>query len=177
MAKKSKSSKNTSNRPRFCPDDRLIRRFYEPLVLLSVLDRNSEQRITRFPSEDDITQSARELRRDFLEQLAYVCDHIKGGDTVTAIALEGQPSGVVFWVASNENPSNGMISFLWGILNTLQRVASAQTELRTVEREIAEKCIKFNVKRLKAYQGFMTRHLEQCLDFLRNSGAPEGLWL
>ncbi|KAH6664598.1 hypothetical protein B0J14DRAFT_493340, partial [Halenospora varia] len=52
------------------------------------------------------------LRRTFLDQLAYVCDHIKGGDTVIAIALKAQPPGVTFWVASNDELSMGTISFL-----------------------------------------------------------------
>ena len=39
-----------------------------------------------------------ELKRNFLNQLAYVCDYIKGGDTVTAIALEAQPPLVTFWM-------------------------------------------------------------------------------
>ncbi|KFZ25279.1 hypothetical protein V502_00239 [Pseudogymnoascus sp. VKM F-4520 (FW-2644)] len=52
---------------------------------------------------DTLSTHLRELRRTFLDQLAYVCDNIKGGDTVAAIALEAQPSGVTFWAASNNN--------------------------------------------------------------------------
>lgn len=54
----------------------------------------------------------RELRRTFLDQLAYVCHNIMGGDTDTAIALEAQPLGVTFWAASNNNVPARMISFL-----------------------------------------------------------------
>ena len=85
----------TMRGPRLNPEDRLRSRFYEPLVLLHVLDRTGELRISRCPSEDRVTDNLqlRELRRTFLDQLAYVCDHVKGGDTVTAMALEAQPSG------------------------------------------------------------------------------------
>ena len=57
-----------------------------------------ELRLSRCPLKDRATDHLplRELRRAFLDQLAYVCDHVKDGDTVTAIALEALPSGVTF---------------------------------------------------------------------------------
>ncbi|KAF4630628.1 hypothetical protein G7Y89_g7512 [Cudoniella acicularis] len=120
----------TSKGSRLSPEDRLKSRFYKPLVLLYVLDRNGQQRISCCSSEDSVTPQLqlRELRQSFLDQLAYVCDYIKGGDTVIAIALEAQPSGVTFWVASNIEPSAGTISFLRGILNTPQSLAFSRSE-------------------------------------------------
>jgi hypothetical protein len=114
--------------PRLSPDDRLNSRFYEPLVLLHILDRNGEQHVSRCPSEDLVgpQPQLRELRRTFLGQLAYICDHIKGGDTVTAMGLEAKLSGATFWVASNTNPSEATISFLRGILDTLRSLASSR---------------------------------------------------
>jgi hypothetical protein len=171
----------TSKGPRLSPEDRLKSRFYEPLVLLHVLDRNGQQRISRCPSEDPVAPQLqlRELRRTFLDQLAYVCDYIKGGDTVTAVALEAHPSGVTFWVASNIEPSAGTISFLRGILNTLQSLAFSRSEhSRTiVEDEIAGRCIDFNLKRVKAYQTLMQKPLQQCLESLRSSEESEGVWI
>jgi hypothetical protein len=171
----------TSKGPRLSPEDRLKCRFYEPLVLLHVLDRNGQQRISRCPSEDPVAPQLqlRELRRTFLSQLAYVCDYIKGGDTVTAMALEAQPSGITFWVASNIELSTGTISFLRGILNTLQSLAFSGSEhSRTIiEDEIAQMCIDFNLKRIKAYQTLMQRPLQQCLATLRSSEESEGVWL
>ena len=127
MAKKRKGralnhgNHNDSSGPRLDPHKRLLSRFYEPLVLLHVLDRNSAQPISHCPSEDQATCSLqlRELRRNFLEQLAYICDFSKGGDTVTAIALEAHPSGVIYWVASNEGPCKRVILFLHETLDLL----------------------------------------------------------
>jgi hypothetical protein len=170
-----------SKGPRLSPEDRLNSRFYEPLVLLHVLDRSDQQRVSRCPSEDPLTPQLqlRELRRTFLDQLAYVCDYVKGGDTVTAIALEAQPSGVTFWVASNIEPSARTISFLRGILCTLQGLATSPSEdLKTVvEDEITRSCIAFNLKRVKAYQILMQKPLQQCLTSLRSSEKTEGVWL
>lgn len=166
--------------PRFSSEDRLRSRFYEPLVLLHVLDRNGQQHISRCPSEDLVTPQLqlRELRRTFLGQLAYVCDYIKGGDTVTAIALEAQPSGVTFWVASNTNLSASTISFLRRILNTLKSLVSSGPEQRIiVEDNIARKSIEFNLKRVKTYQALMQRPLKQCLASLKSSEESEGVWL
>jgi hypothetical protein len=171
----------TSKGPRLSPEDRLKCRFYEPLVLLHVLDRNGQQRISHCPSEDPAATQLqpRELRRTFLGQLAYVCDYVKGGDTVTAMALEAQPSGVTFWLASNIEPSAGTISFLRGILDTLQSLTFSGSEhSRTIaEDEIAQRCIDFNLKRIKAYQTLMQKPLQQCLASLRSSEESEGVWL
>ncbi|OBT84085.1 hypothetical protein VE02_07017 [Pseudogymnoascus sp. 03VT05] len=170
-----------SKGPRLCPDERLRSRLYEPLVLLHVLDRNGKQRISRCPSEDLVApqlQQLRELRRDFLDKLAYICDHVKGGDTVTAIALETHPSGITFWVASNAELSAGTISFLQEILSTLKSLASLTPEHSrvTIEDNIALRCIGFNLKRIKAYQTLMRRHLQMCLASLRSSEESDTGW-
>ncbi|CAG8973160.1 hypothetical protein HYALB_00008752 [Hymenoscyphus albidus] len=65
------------------PHDKLLHRLYEPLILLEVLDKYGGLPVSEFPSEVDATSNL-ELRRPFLNQLAYVCDFKKGGDTVTA---------------------------------------------------------------------------------------------
>ena len=174
-----KEEEKTQTRRR-CPEDRLRNRFYEPLVLLHVLDRNGQQRISRCPSEDLLAPQLqlRELRRTFLDQLAYVCDYIKGGDTVTAMALETQPSGVTFWVASNTEPSAGTISFVRWILNTLQSLVLSRPEQRIIiEDDIARRCIEFNIKRVKTYQTLMQRPLQNCIASLKSSGKSEGVWL
>jgi hypothetical protein len=150
--------------PRLYPEDRLNRRFYEPLVLLHVLDRNGQQRISRCPSEDQVAPRPQpcELRRTFLDQLAYVCDSIKGGDTVTAMALEAQQSGsVTFWVASNTKPPAGTIYFLRRILTTLQSLTSSRPEQWIIiEDETARRCIDFNLKSVKTYQSLMQKPLQ-----------------
>jgi hypothetical protein len=159
------------------PGTKLLRRFYEPLVLLHVLDPNGEERILHaLEHTDTVNMQLCELRRTFLNQLAYVCDYITGGDTVTAIALEAQPSGVIFWVTSNTEVSPATRLFLHGILTTLQSLGFSQTDDSTVtaEAEIAQRCIEFNIRRVKTYQTFMRRSLDQCLVALRCSGKPAG---
>ena len=164
---------------RFSPEDRLKYRFYEPLVLLHVLDPIGHQRISPCPSEDLVTPrlDLRELRQSFLEQLAYICDYKMGGDTVTAMALEVRPSGITYWVASNTKPSRSTISFLRGVLHTLKSLASSHPEHRNIiEDGIIRRCIEFNLMRLKTYRAFLQKSLQRCLESLSGSEASEGVW-
>jgi hypothetical protein len=166
--------------PRFSPEDRLKCRFYEPLVLLHVLDPYGQQRISPCPSKDLAAPrlELRELRREFLEQLAYICDYEKGGDTVTAMALEARPSGITCWVAPNTTPSKSTIFFLQRLLDTLKSLSSSRPEDRNIiEDGIIRRCIEFNFKRLKAYRDFLQRSIKRCLESLRDSEAYEGAWL
>jgi hypothetical protein len=152
----------TSKGPRLFPEDRLRCRFYEPLVLLDVLDRNGQQRISRCPSEDQAAPQLqlRELRRTFVGQLAYVCDYIEGGDTVTAMALEMQPSSITFWVAPNIEPSAGTISSPRGILNTPQSLAFSGSENRGLSRRmrLPRGVLALTSKKLKRARPLCKRH-------------------
>lgn len=156
---------------------KLLKRFYEPLVLLHVLDPIGEQRIPRAWEEaDTVPMRRRELRRNFLNELAYVCDFMKGGDSVTAIALEEQPSVVTFWIASNSTVSKSTTSFLREILKTLQGLSPTQSQnsMTVTEVEISQRCIEFSIRRVKTYQNFMRKYLQKCLTILRDSEDPEG---
>jgi hypothetical protein len=163
--------------PRLDPKDRLFKRFYEPLVLLHVLDPNGEQRTPRAVDVTDTSDmQLRELRRTFLDQLAYVCDNIKGGDAVTAVALEAQPSGVVFWVASNSGVSARPTEFLRKVLCTLQSLAMCRIESArsATEAEVSQMCIEFSIRRVKAYQTLLRKPLQLCLTNPKRSGEPAG---
>lgn len=171
-------NKNSSG-PRLDAHNRLLCRFYEPLALLHILDPNGDKRIPRCPSQDLITSSLhpQELRRTFLEQLAYVCDFVKGGDTVTAIALEAHPSGATYWIASNKEPNEGVILYVHEILKLLGNLSSPSSEgsRKTLEDRIASKCVQFNARRVKAYQTLIRKPLKICLEILNKSKEDEGM--
>src|SRR5947207_9224995 len=91
-----------SGRPRMDRTERLLHRFYEPLVLLRVLDpTRGVQNTNRGP--DSTFDTLQDLRRKFLDQLSWTCDYKHGGDTVSAIAAEETPQGTRFWLAANSN--------------------------------------------------------------------------
>jgi hypothetical protein len=68
------------------------KRFYEAAVLLIVLSKSQRDHIDEDPlglaAEPSDLVNSYEIRRNFLKQLAYICDSEKGGDTTTAIAEE-----------------------------------------------------------------------------------------
>ncbi|KAI9880178.1 MAG: hypothetical protein M1830_004997 [Pleopsidium flavum] len=96
---------------------KLFRRFYEPLALLQVLDRNRGERIPRYTNDAD--SESDELRRLFVDCIAYICDYEKGGDTVTAATLQREPAGVTVWLAANTHVKAKTVAFLQAILDDL----------------------------------------------------------
>jgi len=68
---------------------KLYRRFYETLVFLDVLE--SVRGPHNQPPKDS-NNSRIELQRSFIRAIAIVCDFEKGGDTVTAAALQNTPA-------------------------------------------------------------------------------------
>ncbi|TGO82577.1 hypothetical protein BPOR_0801g00010 [Botrytis porri] len=124
---------------------KLLKRFYEALILLTVFGSNRGSRILEeetptdgFDDEIldiDMNTSALEanrnqemdemsrtkLRRSFTRHLAYLCDYEKGGDSTTAIALQQlDKGGIVYHVAWNKysRPERG-VEFLKMVLGLL----------------------------------------------------------
>jgi hypothetical protein len=151
-------------------DDSLMMRFYEALVLQHVLDRTRGSRIQceLLDSLDDSELGIGncKLRRSFLNSLAYICDYKRGGTTVTAIALEMRPEGVVFWVAANENVKDEVVLFLRKILEDLGGVASGKKSAAMVEESTFRSAVELGMPRLKDYCGFMQDHLRECIKAL-----------
>ena len=156
---------------------KLMMRFYEPLVLLHVLDRQTEQRLP-CSQEDESTDHLpqRQTQRMFLEQLAFICDYTKGGDTVTALAIEACPSDVTFWIASNTTPKQKVISFLQEILGLLKSasLSSSSEILSQLENEIAIICVKFASAKIGMYLKMLREPLEKCMKLLRLGTTEEG---
>ncbi|TLD28607.1 hypothetical protein PspLS_04267 [Pyricularia sp. CBS 133598] len=88
--------------PRMDKQVSLLHLFYEPMNLLFALGETRGEHTT---SQND--GSDRFRRRQFLNDLAYVCDVSKGGPTTTAIAVEEQPHQYIFWFALNATGDTG----------------------------------------------------------------------
>ncbi len=72
----------------------LWRRFYEPLVMLKILGSTRGEHSAKPEQPSPVHR--------FLDNLAYLSDHVKGGSTTSAIGLENAPKRFNFWIASNE---------------------------------------------------------------------------
>ncbi|TGO43515.1 hypothetical protein BHYA_0001g00590 [Botrytis hyacinthi] len=136
----------TSPSPSLIPvTPKLLKRFYEALILLTVFGSNRGSRISEeetptdtFDDEIldiDMNTSALDvnkkhemdemgrtkLRRSFTRHLAYLCDYEKGGDSTTAIGLQQMDTGgIVYHVAWNRcsRPERG-VEFLKRVLGLL----------------------------------------------------------
>lgn len=121
-----------SNRPRLDRTERLRHRFYEPLLLLGMLNprRNGGhgQPTIAFRNRNFISDWRR-----FLDALAWFGDYQHGGKTVTAVAAESLPAGVHFWVASTHEKSAALIQ---STLRHLSALRSASDDDRDAIKRI-----------------------------------------
>jgi len=153
---------------------KLFHRFYEPLVLLYVLDRTQGDHISRQDPERLASgeMSLPELQRRLLDALSYVCDFDKGGDTITAIAAA---SPLTYYVASNENSAEEVVPFLRSLLRRLGELYDVDLQrLSESERSILEYCVDFSEKRVQTYWKLLGESLKKCRESLLEASVAQG---
>ncbi|KAF7933095.1 uncharacterized protein EAE97_008862 [Botrytis byssoidea] len=163
---------------------KLLKRFYEALILLTVFGSNRGSRILEEESptdtfDDEILDidvnkkhemdemSRTKLRRSFTRHLAYLCDYEKGGDSTTAIALQQMNKGViVYHVAWNRcsRPERG-VEFLKKVLGLLggagyDWIKDFEKKREDIEARIFELSVKYAEKRISSYASFLARDIK-----------------
>jgi hypothetical protein len=145
---------------------KLLHRFYEPLGLLFALGKARGERthkaLPSFEQVDSLT--AQQLRRQFLDELAFLCDHKKGGDSCTAIALGQTPQHWVFWVAANKSPERLVIPFLIELLKILEGV-HGKRDGQLLIGDIFRISVTFARERIKTYAKYLLSDLEKLRGF------------
>lgn len=143
---------------------KLIRRFYEPLILLHTLGEVRGGAESSEPSRRSSSSalSSRDRRRQFLDALTFVCDYEKGGDTVAAIGLESTPQCHTFWIAANTCPKKKMVSFVQSLLENFKRMDFLQLGLDEGTTLVAKQCLRFGEKRIKATFQLLQKQIEKC---------------
>ncbi|PMD67018.1 uncharacterized protein K444DRAFT_510514, partial [Hyaloscypha bicolor E] len=101
------------------------RQFHESQLLLYVLERVRGEHKKQQNYYGELDQGETELRRSFMDKLAYICDFKKGGSTATALALQKTYQGATFWIATNETVKLKVIEFLQQILQLLKNMDSS----------------------------------------------------
>jgi hypothetical protein len=146
------------NLPRLDKYQRLINRFYEPLVLLAVL---GPTRGRHTPVRQATPEQV--IRRRFLRNLAFICDCEKGGPTTTAIAVQERPDQFVFWFATNNaGLSEKVFKILDSTLEGLKRIALVPTEDVSAKAvELARMCTEFARKRVKDEGDLLREHAQK----------------
>ena len=140
------------------------KRFYEVVVVLKAFDAIRGDRIRRperFSADED--HASQELRRSFIDSIAYACDSEKGGKTVTAAFLQQTPQGVVIWLAANRGLEPTTIQDITQLLSMASRNVDWEVTL--------EKMVQMNQPRLETYIKFVRRDLDRCVQSLQNGPA------
>lgn len=142
-------------------NERLLRRFYEPLVLLKVLDPTRGAHRPDLVTERGLDDNSK-LWRKYVDQLSLVCDFEKGGDTVTAVAAQQTNEAPIYWVASNSNSREKARDHLAWILACLNRLyASSPISAAQLQEEITARCIDLSSNRIKTYLTFLLQAIRK----------------
>jgi hypothetical protein len=140
---------------------KLLRRFYEPLVLLSVLDPTRGAQHPDLITDRGLDEKSK-LWRKFVDQLAWLCDSEKGGDTVTAVAAQKTCERPIFWLASNSNSrkkAKDHLIWIFARLNCLY--AAKPISIAQLEDEITTWCIDFSSSRIKIYSTWLLQAIRK----------------
>ncbi|KAF8251030.1 hypothetical protein K440DRAFT_658857 [Wilcoxina mikolae CBS 423.85] len=138
------------------------RRFYGAVLLLHALDPVRGDRRSRAKVSDPDELSPDDLLDKFLDCVAYACDRMKGGATVTAAALQKDPRGPILLLGSNSTIQQETIEYITDILKHLKAISLDQEErtLESLEYDIVRKLTYLGAERLKAYR----KHGRKLLD-------------
>ncbi|KAI1813515.1 hypothetical protein GGS20DRAFT_586459 [Poronia punctata] len=137
---------------------KLWRRFYEPLILLFTLGP------TRGPHSS--AGDKPHLHR-FLDNVAYICDFQKGGETTSAVAIENTPERFIFWLASN-SPKQSRISrpFLITVLQDVRKIVESPHEQTRLKQELLIKTVEYARARVKKELALLKAEMRSCEKFL-----------
>jgi hypothetical protein len=152
---------------------KLLHRFYEPLGLLfalgTVRGEHTDKTVPSFEQVEPVT--AHQLRRQFLDELAFLCDHKKGGGSCTAIALGQTPQHCTFWVAANKCPEKQIIPFLIKLLKILEEAHGKRGDQLLTE-DIFRISVTFACKRIKTYVKYLLSDLKRLKGFSACKDEP-----
>ena len=194
MAKPSQDSKRTSGLKycKICNNSvdtmtetqirrKVLRRFYEPLLLLSSLGQIRGERIKSEASINTLSPNIHKIRRSFVDGIAYICAYEKGPSRVTAAALEKTPQGITVWLAANEKLEKKVIQFLENILSDVQHISelndreARQREGERIEEYFTSRIIAFNSSRiLTYYKQVAQKQVPNCLEIISEGHANSG---
>ncbi|KAI3327674.1 hypothetical protein HD806DRAFT_330880 [Xylariaceae sp. AK1471] len=144
----------------------LWRRFYEPLVMLKILGATRGEH-SPHPQQSPVHR--------FLDNLAYICDHEKGGSATSAIGLENAPERFNFWIASNcPKQSAKSAIFLTFALQLARTIADSPADKRvSLQEDFIRRCVEFAKRRVKSETSMLMNAIAKCLPFFTSPGDTE----
>ncbi|KAK9416379.1 hypothetical protein SUNI508_01796 [Seiridium unicorne] len=161
--------KNNRKAPRVDAYQRLLARFHEPLILLRALGKTWGE----YTPAHQESGTFRSIRRRFLDNLCYICDHKKGGDTTASIGLEEREDRFNFWVASNQN-SVKIADFVEEILRDVKLLGSSLSNREdSKKQQFIHKCIDFAKPRIGKEASLLTGAIKKHDTQLSGQSRPE----
>lgn len=153
---------------------KFLRRFYEPMNLVYALGKTRGEH-TR-TSQDDGTDQFK--RRQSLNDLAYICDFWKGGDTTTAIAVEDCADQYIFWFALNATGAvaDRVERFLGTSLSIIQQSLVHETDAareQSIQRLTAD-CMQAANDRVSTELRYLRHNIKSCTPRLQG-GTEQGM--
>ncbi|KAF4467785.1 hypothetical protein FALBO_5320 [Fusarium albosuccineum] len=147
------------------------RRLYEPIVIFkSLTEITHEEGSLRGPDPPDNPSPKTEEQKFycFLHGLANVCDNMKGGKTVTSIALLEDEDKSVYVFGCNQVFGSGLAAaerFLYELLTTLCGFYKLKGDERISARhDVLKMILVFNLPRLDFYLRDFKKQLNVCLE-------------
>ncbi|KAH8197382.1 hypothetical protein TruAng_008441 [Truncatella angustata] len=140
--------------PRFDKYSKLIKRFYEHLLVLYEYDSVRGEHTAENPEPG--------LGR-FLDDLAFLCEYEKGGNACTAIGVQDSEELFIFWVAANFGSRKKIVPFLESLLKefaNLSQTSSAATSDH--EHRLKASCINYARLKIKALKDLLLRAVSDC---------------
>jgi hypothetical protein len=154
---------------------KVLRRFYEPLLLLHALGQIRGARIKPELNFDLSGPNHQKIRRSFADGIAYISAYDKGPDYVTASALEKSPQGIIVWLAANAEIKPEVVTFLGSVLDDLGHIAvqSSASERQRIGLQMNEdlltRIVTFNKNRLQVYYGTAKKFTATCLTVIQEA--------
>lgn len=140
-------------------NNKLAARFYEPIILLKVLNATCDRKLSDAPDpSSDMTQSSRDTFQWFVNALAQLCDSVKGGKSVTAFVVLQHPDHIEYRFTSNQRNTQEFlraqtfISSILRILGSMQKneKQSAISDILRASLSFSRSRVTEEIKKLKA---------------------------
>lgn len=139
------------------PLELLRQTFYERLALLCALDPRQGRRAEHAKTPEVAELNSSELRRHFLNAIAYLCDTRKGGKTCTASALQEGINSKILVLASNSTTINPETKReVESILLELSRFDGQHRTGQLLEKHIIQRMVRLSgAGRMQEYLRFL----------------------
>jgi hypothetical protein len=138
------------------------RSLYPRLIFFEALSGFKDKPLSRERTTDTVCN----IRRDFLDSFAYLCDVQKGGSTVTASALQKSSGRVYLWLAANQGIRQDVLTYANNMLHCLQQVTTENLDATT--NTIFLLALEMSRPRISVYKTEVQKYATTCRTRLKS---------